>query len=82
MDPQSTDYKLGALSATVDALQKDVSEIKTDQKQQLALLQQLVNKNAEERGARKVLITIASGGGLLGALATWAFDRFFAGPHS
>lgn len=78
---EGTDYKLGVLSATVDGLKSDVTEIKADQKQQLALLQKLVAKQAEDRGARKVLIGIASGGGVLGALASWAFERFFTGPH-
>lgn len=79
---QSADYKLGELSATVDSLKTDVAEIKADQKQQLMLLQKLVTKSAEERGARKVLIAIAGGGGIIGAFASWAFERFFAGPHS
>jgi hypothetical protein len=72
-------YKVGQLSASVAALQGDVSEIKTDQKAQLGMLQQLVAKDAEHRGARKTVRAIAgyaTGSGALAALLTWVLDHW------
>lgn len=78
MDEATVAYKLGALDAKVAGLASDVTEIKGDQKAQLALLQQLTGKNAEHRGARRTVKALAgyiigSGGGA--ALLMWLFDH-------
>lgn len=79
MDEAAIAYKLGALDAKVAGLASDVSEIKGDQKSQLALLQQLAAKGAENRGARKTIKELAgyvTGSGVLAAMLTWAFDHW------
>lgn len=79
MDEATVAYKLGALSADVAGLKSDVTDIKTDQKAQLALLQQIAARDAEHRGARKTVKAIAgyvTGSGVLAALLTWMFDHW------
>lgn len=79
MDEATVAYKLGTLSADVAGLKSDVTDIKTDQKSQLALLQQIAARDAEHRGARRTVKTLAgyivgSGGGA--ALLMWLFDHW------
>jgi len=79
MENNDLTFKVGALSAQVKGLQADVTEIKGDQKAQLGLLQQLVAKDAERRGARKTVRAIAgyvTGSGVLAGLLTWVFDHW------
>jgi len=78
MENNDLTYKVGQLSASVAALQGDVSEIKTDQKAQLGMLQQLVAKDAEHRGGRKAikgLIGWVGGSGLVATVLTYAIDH-------
>lgn len=66
-----TGYKLGALEANVKTLQADMSEVKVDQKEQNRKLDLLVADMNKRKGAKALLVTIASTG-FLG----WLWEYF------
>lgn len=70
IDP-STERVVGRLEADVETLKDDVAEIKADQKEQTKMLRQLVAHHERRKGARAVIVTLASSG-FLG----WLWEHF------
>lgn len=61
-------YKVGALEATVRALQDDVTDIKTDQKGQNVKLDLLIAEMNTRKGGMAVLLAAATAAGAIAGL--------------
>lgn len=75
MTIDTASHKLGALESTVLSLQADVTEIKSDQKEQSQMLRRLLAHHDRQKGAvkfGKLIVGFIASSGFIG----WVWEHF------